>query len=296
MQIDVLVLNEKNIKITKNIGRIFRQHNIVEYKSPEDYLNIDDFYKVYGYTCIYKTEVEKVNQIPAEELTITLVGYRYPREMLKNLKNERNISVESVEHGIYYLHGDAIPIQLIVVPELSIGNNYWLNKLRNDLKSGGEIKLFMKEYEKNKDSKLFQALADTVMRANWKEAEEERKNMSDVLKEIFAKEFEEYMEEGMQKGIEEGMQKGIQKGIQKGMQKGIRKGIRKGMEEGRQKGKIELLIKKYKKGYTAEEAADALEEKTSIVQQIYDIIGQYAPDYDIEKICNAFLQKNKIQA
>ena len=74
MQIDVLVLNEKNIKITKNIGRIFRQHNIVEYKSPEDYLNIDDFYKVYGYTCIYKTEVEKVNQIPAEELTITLVG------------------------------------------------------------------------------------------------------------------------------------------------------------------------------------------------------------------------------
>ena len=206
MQIDVLVKNEKNIKITKNIGRIFRQHNIVEYKSPEDYLNIDDFYKVYGYTCIYKTEVEKVNQIPAGELTITLVGYRYPREMLKNLKNERNISIESVENGIYYLHGDAIPIQLIVVPELSIGNNYWLNKLRNDLKSGGEIKLFMKEYEKNKDSKLFQALADTVMRANWKEAEEERKNMSDVLKEIFAKEFEEYMEEGMQKGMEAGVE------------------------------------------------------------------------------------------
>ena len=100
--------------------------------------------------------------------------------------------------------------------------------------------------------------------------------MNDVFKELFAKEFEEYMEEGMQKGIEEGMQKG--------------------MEEGRKKGKIELLIKKYKKGYTAEEAADALEEKTSIVQQIYDIIGQYAPDYDIEKICNAFSQKNRIQA
>ena len=205
-----------------------------------------------------------MNQIPAEELTITLVGYRYPREMLKNLKNERNINVESVENGIYYLHGDAIPIQLIVVPELSTENNYWLNNLRNDLKSGGEMKLFMEQCEKNKDSKLFQALTDAVMRANWKEAEEERKKMNDVFKELFAKEFEEYMEEGMQKGI--------------------------------QKGKIELLIKKYKKGYTAEEAADALEEKTSIVQQIYDIIGQYAPDYDIEKICNAFSQKNRIQA
>ena len=53
MQIDVLVKNEKKVKIRKNIGRIFRQHNIIEYKSPEDHLNIDDFYKVYGYTCIY---------------------------------------------------------------------------------------------------------------------------------------------------------------------------------------------------------------------------------------------------
>ena len=45
MQIDVLVKNEKKVKIRKNIGRIFRQHNIIEYKSPEDHLNIDDFYK-----------------------------------------------------------------------------------------------------------------------------------------------------------------------------------------------------------------------------------------------------------
>lgn len=32
MQIDVLVKNEKKVKIRKNIGRIFRQHNIIEYK------------------------------------------------------------------------------------------------------------------------------------------------------------------------------------------------------------------------------------------------------------------------
>lgn len=288
MQIDVLVKNEKNIKITKNIGRIFRQHNIVEYKSPEDYLNIDDFYKVYGYTCIYKTEVEKVNQIPAEELTITLVGYRYPREMLRNLKNERNINIENIEHGIYYLTGDAIPIQLIVVPELSTENNYWLNNLRNDLKSGGEMKLFMEQCEKNKDSKLFQALTDTVMRANWKEAEEERKNMNDVFKELFAEEFE--------KCEAEAREKGMAKGIEKGMVEGREKGKAEGRAEGKAEGRIELLIKKYKKGCTVEETADMLEEKPSIVQQIYDIIGQYAPDYDVEKICKAFLQKNKIQA
>ena len=52
MQIDELVIKvHDNEKIQKNIGRIFRKHNIVEYKSPEDYLTINDFYKVYGYCC-----------------------------------------------------------------------------------------------------------------------------------------------------------------------------------------------------------------------------------------------------
>ena len=32
MQIDVLIKNEKHVKIQKNIGRIFRQYNIIEYK------------------------------------------------------------------------------------------------------------------------------------------------------------------------------------------------------------------------------------------------------------------------
>ena len=60
-------------------------------------------------------------------------------------------------------------LQLIVIPKLSKENNYWLNNLRNDLKSGGEIRNFIEQYGKNKNSKLYQALADTIMRANWEE-------------------------------------------------------------------------------------------------------------------------------
>lgn len=257
MQIDVLVKNEKKVKIRKNIGRIFRQHNIIEYKSPEDHLNIDDFYKVYGYTCIYKTEVEKVNQIPAEELTITFVCYHYPRQMLRNLQNERNMNVKNIENGIYYLYGDGIPIQLIIVPELSIENNYWLNKLRNNLKSGGEIKLFMEQYEKNRDSKLFQALADTVMRANWKEVEEEG-NMSDVIKEIFADQFHKCEAEARAQGEAEGRAKGEAEG----------------RAEGAASKMIEQIMKKYKKGCSVAETADMLEENPSVIEQIYDILDE----------------------
>ena len=46
MLIDLLIVKKVGTKIQKNIGRIFRTYNIVEYKSPKDYLAVDDFYKV----------------------------------------------------------------------------------------------------------------------------------------------------------------------------------------------------------------------------------------------------------
>ena len=51
MAIDVLIIKKKDAEpIHKNIGKIFRKYNIIEYKSPSDSLSVDDFYKVYGYT------------------------------------------------------------------------------------------------------------------------------------------------------------------------------------------------------------------------------------------------------
>ena len=149
-----------------------------------------------GILHFYKADTETVDFIPAAELTITFVCYHYPRTMLQKLQRDRQITVENMESGIYYLMGDAIPIQLIIVPRLSKTNNYWLNNLRNDLKSGGEIRNFIEKYGENKNSKLYQALADTIMRANWQELKEERK-MCEALRELFADDLRESREEGI---------------------------------------------------------------------------------------------------
>ena len=46
-QIDVLIIKKNdNAPIQKNIGRIFRKYNIIEYKSPSDYLSVDDFFPI----------------------------------------------------------------------------------------------------------------------------------------------------------------------------------------------------------------------------------------------------------
>jgi hypothetical protein len=266
MQIDVLVKNEKDVKIQKNIGRIFRQYNIIEYKSPDDRLNIDDFYKTYGYACLYKSETGAIDEIPATELTITFVCYNYPLKMLQRLEHDKKLIIENIENGIYYLIGDSIPIQLIIIPKLSKESNYWLNNLRNDLKSGGEIRNFIEQYGKKKNSKLYQALADTIMRANWKELKEERK-MCEALRELFADDLRESREEG----------------------------VLEGRNAGKIEGKIEQVIKKYQKGCTVDEAADMLEESPNLIRQIYDVIQHGTVNLDAEQIYKVLLENSCLE-
>lgn len=87
MAIDVLIIKKVTTSpIRKNIGRIFRKHNIIEYKSPDDYLSIDDFYKVYGYTCFYKYDTSTIDEIKITDVTITFVSEGYPRKLIVHLK------------------------------------------------------------------------------------------------------------------------------------------------------------------------------------------------------------------
>ena len=69
------------------------------------------------------------------------------------------------------------------------------------------------------------------------------------------------------------------------------KGTNAGKREGKIEAKIELIIKKYKKGCSAEETADMLEEPINLMRQIYEMLDQYTPDYDVEKIYKGLLEK-----
>ena len=73
LQIDLLIIEKlNNVPLQNELGAIFRRYNIIEYKSPDDRLNIDDFFKTIGYAFLYKGLGEFVNQIPLEELTVSL--------------------------------------------------------------------------------------------------------------------------------------------------------------------------------------------------------------------------------
>ncbi len=201
LQIDLLIIKKQPGQIIeKNIARIFRTYNIIEYKSPDDYLSINDFYKVYGYACFYQSDSKKVLEINPQELTITFVTNHYPRKMLHHVQRVRGVSAVKRDDGIYELTGDSIPMQVIVIKELSKEHNYWLQALRNDLQSGGEIRELLDRYEPKKNDPNYQATMNILTRANWVKMEEERK-MCEALRELFAEDFENALKQGEKNGL-----------------------------------------------------------------------------------------------
>ena len=54
MRIDLLIIKKpKELAVDKNIARIFRTDNLVEYKSPGDSLSVNGFLKVIAYANLY---------------------------------------------------------------------------------------------------------------------------------------------------------------------------------------------------------------------------------------------------
>ena len=219
MQIDVLVVKKKGEQpIRKNIGRIFRKHNIIEYKSPEDYLSINEFYKLNGFTCFYQSETKRVKDIPPEEITMTFICNHYPQKLLEHLKKFKGIEVEKQEAGLYYLLGDSFPIQLVIVKELSKEENYWLQNLRCNLKTGEEIQEVVRRYEQVKHKAYYSDVMNLIVRANQKQMEEE-KNMCEALNELFAEELKEADLRGRKEGRSVGLIEKLKELVQKKLAK-----------------------------------------------------------------------------
>lgn len=207
-QIDLLIIKKVGThSIRKNIGRLFRKYNIVEYKSPKDSLNVDDFYKVYGYACFYKSDVGSTDSIPVEELTLSFACHKYPKELIRHLSEKRKYQVRKIEDGIYYVTGDYLPIQIILLNRLPEEENLWLRNLTDHLEGETRAEQLVREYQKHKDNTLYQAMMDIIIRAN-REQFEEAKNMCDALRELFAEELEEEYQAGESAGCREGLLQG----------------------------------------------------------------------------------------
>ena len=72
---------------------------------------------------------------------------------------------------------------------------------------------------------------------------------------------------------------------------GLERGEAIGLEKGQFLTLINQIIKKMKRGLSSADIADALETDLKTVDLICAIAQNYAPEYDTDKICNAYLKQ-----
>ena len=266
MEIDVLIIKKETDRpVKKNIGRIFKKHNIIEYKSPDDSLNVDDFYKVYGYTCFYKADARYVNSIPADELTITFVAEKYPRKLIEHLKNVKKYRVEEKEKGIYYVYGDLIPIQILITKKLSAEENLWLKSLTNKLNETAAAEKLIENYMDHKESSLHRSMIETIMRANQKLFQEVN-GMSDIFMEIVQEKFDRKLKEEVDKVVEEAVEEATEKAVKEKLTE-----------------RISLIRKKCARNKSLARIADDLETDTDEIRSLYEVISKN-PEKTVEEL------------
>jgi len=245
LKIDVMIIKmAKGARIDKNIAGIFRGVNIVEYKSPTDYVSVQDFLKVYAYACLYAS-IEKGADIT--DMTLTFVESGYPRELLEHLRDARGCAVEKKWPGIYIVSGDPLPIQIIDSRELSADENLWLKGLSNALDAQGWRNI-LAEIARLGKSGLTGAYFNAIMRANRESLREAYKMSDDTLAVDSLLEEIGLAAKWEARGISIGEARGVSIGEARGVSIGEARGVSIG--EARAESRILGL---FRQGYTAEE-------------------------------------------
>ncbi|MDR0842574.1 MAG: 3-isopropylmalate dehydrogenase [Acidobacteriota bacterium] len=162
LEIDMLIIKKKHdVPIRKAIAEIFRKHNIIEYKSPDVSLSVDDFYKAYAYVCLYKT----LERVEITDLTLSFVLTAYPRKLTRHLEQTRGYTVVERHPGIYDVKGDILPMQIIESKRLEGDENFWLRNLGAKLSVDRLNDIFRMRGEKGAGYNL-NAYMFAVMNAN----------------------------------------------------------------------------------------------------------------------------------
>jgi hypothetical protein len=162
LRIDCVVIRKaKDVEIKKNIAAIFREWNLFEYKNPGDYVSVDDFYKVYGYACLYAS----FGKVPITGISVSFVESRYPKKLLKHLRDDRGYTIAETSEGIYTVKGDILPMQIIDSRRLSADDNLWLKSLSDRLDRLEVTEIGEEILRQGKDVRI-EAYRDAVIRAN----------------------------------------------------------------------------------------------------------------------------------
>lgn len=215
LQMDMLII-KKNLEVVidTNIGRIFKAHNVLEYKNPKDGLNIDDFYKVIAYACLYKALAPHVNEIPGNEISLSLFRDKRPAKLFRDLKKQ-GFEVTEKYKGVYYVSGIlGMPTQVIVTSELDDADSVGLRILSNnpkeeDLLAFAKISKALKDKDDRENADAVLQVSVSANKAVYDELKRRYPEMCEALMDLMKPEIDEKIEKEADKRVETSTLKNI---------------------------------------------------------------------------------------
>ena len=251
LEIDLLIIRKNSLaKITNEIGNFFRGHNIIEYKSPEDSLDIDVFYKCGAYAALYKSYGKSLDERKAEDITVTILRKSKPLSLFKYFETH-GYGLSCTHAGIYHVQKRVLfPTQIVVTRELDKKLHLWLRALSDSLEESDICNLLdiREGLGKTSERELADSVLEVALAANrdvivkWKGDV----HMFESIMEIFEEQLQPIYEKIRKEATEKGMAEGIEKGMEKGMEKGIQVTIGALRDFGHGDAEIKMaLIKNY---------------------------------------------------
>lgn len=237
LRIDLLVVKKNaTVRIKNEIGENFLGHNIIEFKSEDDELNIDTLYKVLAYACLYKSYSASVDEIKANDITTTLLRKRKPLKLFSYFKDNK-IEVTEIHKGIYQVDFFDFPVQIVVTKELEEENHIWVSSIARDLSENQlrAVILKAKDLQSKAEKQYVSSILSVVSRLNVENIEKLKgdSTMEDVLFEVLRPRIAREIQEnsGMGNVIYDMLKPRIDKEIQQGFSQGISQGILKNLIE-----------------------------------------------------------------
>lgn len=212
LAIDLLVIKKEGTEeIFNEIGKVFRGHNILEYKSPGDHLDADVFYKALGYACLYKSYGESLDARKAGDITVSLVRDAKPVGLFRYLE-ENGYAITRHSHGIYYIEGKIpFPVQMVVTKELNKETHAWLRALSNKVQNEDALRVLHQIPGLNGvfEREMADSVLSVMLEANGKLVTNLKGDdimYYDTLFKLLEPKLPMYMEAVIEKGRNEGIQ------------------------------------------------------------------------------------------
>jgi len=217
LRIDIIVIKKnREIELKPVWAKIFRGHNIIEYKSPVDNPpTLAVFDKLIGYARIYASQEE----VKISDVTATLICANPPEKLFKILEDEFDYKILPKDDGIYYIIQKGVPVEKTMAIQIATYKSELLlqalDKKVLDEAAADELKEFLLT-EAIKYMDILGYWIRAISQENVKYLFERTEDMETqaVLMEIMETSgLSDYI---MQKGRQEGWQEGRQEGRQEG--------------------------------------------------------------------------------